>query len=309
MYNQEIKEKFINFIMSTGWSDSCISMFYVICESESAIDKDFAQMDVSEALEAMSHLSVSTYSSAYSRLSLARRYVEWCRDNRVFDNVNIQLLSIGINDIDSSSLINELTFRSEDDFIQSMRSVRPFDDGYYEVAALALAWIGLNQQQIMDLKTTDVDFENKTVFVKDIGTIHISDAICEVLYIYNKTKVASRDHKNGARNVYHDDSFGTFMRKFVPADKLGVRQLEKQQVQGAVHKMNKAYQSKGNGPKFTIPNVVMSGGLCRVWELEKSGVNVFQAKNKELVANAYRAKAKLHEVLWVYRNYKRAYNL
>ena len=65
----------------------------------------------------------------------------------------------------------------------------------------------------------------------------------------------------------------------------------------------------GNSPRFTAGNVLASGALKRLYDLEQGGVDIFSIKNKDIVSETYRAKAKLYEILWLYKNYKKAFNL
>ena len=85
--------------------------------------------------------------------------------------------------------------------------------------------------------------------------------------------------------------------------------VSRAQIEDAVYLLNKAYVEQGNNPKFTSGSIMYSGGLRRVYELEQQGVDVFSIKNKNAVIQAYRAKAKLYEILWLYKNYKKAFSL
>lgn len=310
MYNQEIKEKFIK-ETTANWvkSNSCSAVFESIGIVEYDKQIDLAQMQISDAVLAISHCNISTYSTAFSAISTIRSYVKWCAKANCMSNINIDILNISIDDIDISDGLSKCLFKDESDLISSMRSVRTFNEGYYEVVAISLAWLGLDRAQILELKISDVDFENKTILTKDDSVIPMSNAIYDVLHTYSRTKTAMRGIGNSFMDVYRDDSFGKFVRKFTPASKLGKKPLEKAQLHYSIYELNEAHKDNGGDTEFTISNVAMSGGLRRVYELEASGVDVFQSRNKELVVGAYRVKAKLHEILWLYRNYKRAFSL
>lgn len=310
MYNQEIKEKFIKETTVNWVSVSSLeATFKNIGVIENKKQMDFAQMQYADAVEALCNAGSMTYLSCMTLLTSARRYIKWCSKNDVFDNVSQAIKEISVDDIDISHIMAGLIFKDEDSFVHATRSMRPFDEGYYEVAVFALIWLGLDLQQIIDLKISDVDFENRVVFINGRVFATMSDATYNILYTYNRTKSASRDSKYKPRTVYRDDSFDKFIRKFAAPTQLGVKPLEKPQVRTAINEINNEYKEKGNEPQFTPSNISISGGLRRVFELEESGVDVFQVRNKELVINAYRAEAKLYEILWMYRNYKRAISL
>ena len=309
MYNQEIKERFLSeFTSDNRNSQTCISYIESIGVYEGEVCLDLAQMSMMDACRAVQHIDISTYGSAFAVISFVRNYIKWCLDNNAFDSINSGLLQMDVNDIDISDNLSRLLFISEQDFIDALKTVRPFDDGYYDVIVMAFAWLGVPQDKAVNLEIGDVDLLNMTARISDTQTISISENIGDILITYNKTKTGSRILKQGVRTVYRDDSYGKFVRKFSAPKQLG-KPLTKSQIQSAVYELNNAYVELGNPPRFTNSNILRSGALRRVYDLECSGVDVFSIKNKGLVLDTFVVKAKLHEILWLYKNYKRAFNL
>ena len=306
MYNQEIKERFLA-EYEGGRKVSARINFESIGKYEELCGKDFAEMSACEAIEALKYVHIKTYGTAFGILSFVRNYIKWCREKSVFDNINNGLVSLTVDDIDISDELKTMLFTSEDELINAMRSVRPFDDGYYDVIVVLLVWLGIPQKQITSIKINDVNLSDSTVIFEDIE-IKFSDSIRDILSLYAKTKTGARIQADSVRTVYRDDSYDTFVRKFSAPKQLG-KKLTNSQIEDAVYLLNKAYVEQGNDPKFTSGSVMHSGGLRRVYELEKQGVDVFSIKNKNAVIQAYRVKAKLYEILWLYKNYKKAFNL
>lgn len=309
MYNPEIKERFLaetsenhNF---TSGRDSLMGR---IGRYEWEIQKDLSQMSKLEAIESVRNARITTYNSATSACTLIKNYAKWCRESRVFENVNPELFTIVADDIDASDHIGRTLFKNEADFIQALRLTRPFDDGYYDVVIMVFAWLGINMNKAMRIKINEVDFERKVISVDGNKEIPFSDELGEILLMYSKTKTGTRLSKNGLREVYRDDSFEWFIRKFCPKGSLG-KELTKLQVTSLVHDMNQIYIDLGNEPRFTVGNVLSSGAMYRIWKLEQSGVDVFSIKNKVATVNAHGLSTKLYEILWMYRNYKRAFKL
>lgn len=307
MYNQEIKERFLAEFTARKNEKSCRSKFEAMGQHETLLDKDFAEMSAEEAISAMKYVRTGTYGSAFALISQVRAYVKWCSENKVFQNVNAELGSLTVDDVDISDNLRKLLFKDEDELIKELRKVRPFDDGYYDVIVMIFAWLGISQDQGMSIKVDAVNLDNMTVRV-DSKIVMFSDNLRDILRTYSRTKTGTRLNKNGPREVYRDDSFDLFIRKFAPPKQLG-KKLTKSQVQDAVYSLNEAYEELGNEPRFTVGNVLASGALRRVYDLEKSGVNVFTPKSKTAVTDVFGTGAKLHEILWLYRNYKRAFNL
>ena len=308
MYNQEIKEQFLaeydgNRVISARPNLELIS------EYEERLQKDLAEMSFDEVVESVSGLNIGTYKTAAGIQSFIRSYVKWCDQFHKFKKVNLDLCSISADDIDCSKRIRELFFQSEDELIKELSSVRPFDEGYPETIATLLTWIGVKQSDIASIKISNVNLEKQWVYVPDRNLfVSFSDKIADIFRIYEKTKVGYRSSGGDSRPVFRDDSHDRYVRKYLPKGKSS-DPFTSVQIKHITHHLNTVYVERDNPPKFTGSNVLMSGALYRVWQLEQSGVDVFAMKNKKMVVNAFVAKANLYEILWLYRNYKKAFNL
>lgn len=306
MYNPEIKERFLTEYEGNR-KIGARSNFEAIGIYEELCGKDLAEMQIYEAVEALKYIHIKTYGTAFGILSFVRSYVKWCAANSVFHNLNTGLSSLTVDDIDISDELKEMLFTSENELISAMRSVRLFDDGYYDIVVALFLWLGIPQKQITSIKINDVNLTDNIITFGDL-TIPFSDSVKDVLSIYAKTKTGTRIKADGVRTVYRDDSFDTFVRKFCPIKQLG-RKLTDSQIDDALYMLNKAYVDYGNSPRFTGGSLMQSGALRRVYELEQRGIDVFSIKNKNAVVQAYRVNAKLYSILWLYKNYKRAFNL
>lgn len=308
MYNQEIKERFLedHSAYNANFGGKCV-VFEDISVLEREINKDFSQMSFDEALLAIKNVNIGTYKTAAAVQTLLKRYVCWCYEGKIFSDINRELLSIEVGDIDSSARIAELVFRTEEQLISEIKSIRPFDEGYPEAIIMLLAWIGVEQKDVLQISISDVDIPGRYVNLNG-KKIEFSDTIADALKIYDKTKVGSRSAGGDSRPVYRDDSFDRYVRKYCPRSKLG-NALTQTQIKHMVNHMNSIYVDRGNPPRFTGSNVVVSGGLYRIYQLEQQGIDVFSKKNKEAVSAAFIVNAKLYEILWLYKNYKKAFNL
>lgn len=308
MYNREIKEQFLaeydgNRVIGARPNLELISVY------EELFQKDLAEMSFNEAVEAISGLNIGTYKTAAGVQSFIRSYVKWCEQFNKFKNINLELCSINADDIDCSKRLCELVFKSEDELIKELGSVRPFDEGYPESIAVLLTWIGVKQSEISSIKISDVNLEKRWVYIRDRDLFaSFSEKIADIFRVYEKTKVGYRSAGGDSRPVFRDDSHDGYVKKYFPKGKSG-DPFTSVQIKHIVHHLNSIYVDNGNPPKFTGSNILMSGALYRVWELEQRGIDVFSIKNKKMVSNAFIAKANLYEILWLYKNYKRAFNL
>lgn len=311
MYNQEIKERFIRETVGNKPSNikKHTDIFDTIGKTEREKQLDIAQMNIQDAAASLCGGRTLTYTGVFSKLSVVRKYIAWCQQAGVFDYVNSEIADITINDVDISHVLHDRLFLNECDMIQVLRKLRPFDEGYYEVIAMLLYWEGITTKQIRDIKISDVDLDARLVFVKDFeNPISLPQEVADIMRIYSTTKTAIRGVGNGFRTVYRDDSYDMFVRKFTSSKKLGGG-WSPSNLDDTICALNSAYVANGGQAKFTASNIQASGAMNRVWQLEQSGIDVLAMKNKDVVLNAYRMKEKIHEVLWQYRNYKKAFNL
>lgn len=311
MYNREIKERFLSEYASGGKERTgCRAMFETFDEYERSLGKDLAEMSVDEMLHVLKFMIIGTYKTAADIQSRIKAYVRWCVQNCPQLQSNRMLLEVNIDDIDASSYFKKTIFKNEDDLIFELESVRRFDEGYTEGVVLLLAWIGIEQKDVLSIKKNDVDLHNRTIILnKHNSVIKFSNRIADVLRIYERTKEGSRPAGGSSRPVFRDDSFDIYIRKYCPRGRLGETPLTASVLRNSVGVINQLYISQGKESRLWNGNVIASGALYRVRELEKSGVDVFAFKNRELVIEAFGVSTKLYEIHWMYKNYKRAFNL
>lgn len=308
MYNLEIKERFLA-EYDGNRKLSARPILELIGKHEEFLQKDLAEMSFDEAIDAIKNLDIGTYSTAFGVKTFIKSYVEWCNGLSLFKDINLGLCTIDVDDIDCSKRLGELAFKTEDELIKELGSVRPFDEGYPENIVTLLTWIGVKQNEIAAIRTSDVNLEKQWVYIRDRDIFaSFSDKIADIFRIYEKTKVGSRSAGGDSRPVFRDDSHDVYVRKYLPKGKSS-DPLTSVQIKHIVHHLNSIYVDNGNPPRFTGSNILLSGALYRVWELEQRGVDVFSIKNKKMVSNAFVAKANLYEILWLYKNYKRAFSL
>ena len=311
MYNQEIKEGFLKAYSASGNERSgCRAMFETTSSYEESIGKDLSEMTSVEVIDALRPVIVGAYKTAANVQSRIKAYVNWCHLNCRSLSPNLSLLAIEIDDIDASEYFKKTIFKNEDELIFELETVRRFEDGFTEGLILLFAWIGIEQKDALSVKIHDVDLEKRTVFVQKYNqTISFSERIADVFKIYEKTKEGSRSAGGSNRPVFRDDSYHTYIRKYCPSAQLGVKPLDPSNIRKSVNDINQLYVAQGKESRLRNGNIVASGALYRVRLLEESGVDVFSFKNRQMVIDAFGVSAKLHEIHWMYKNYKRAFKL
>jgi len=301
MFNPEVKEQFLS--KYQGWART--GGYFDALEEVS--EKEIAEMSVADVQNTFRKLELFELASVDALLSLVRNYVEWCRDNKVFDNYCGGFLEVSTKDYDPTSHMARMFFRDEGDFLRSLRKVRMFDEGYPEVVAMALVWLGLGYSEICALKDNHVDLESRKIYAND-GEVLVSgfsDDIHSLLVQFVKCNVASRS----AYNVVKDKSLDVFLKRMCSptSDKMGTP-IRPRQLTNLVNKMNMQYEALDYPPRFSMLNVQRSGALYRLWVAEQNGLDVFSKENEQEVCQIYGSK-KYRGVVWQYKYYKKAFNL
>lgn len=312
MYNEEVKQRFIeHYFVTRKTRTDVYATMNAVAPLEEFAGVDIAQMNDSEGIAAVSRLDLNSLGTIYVRRVVIRDYLDWCRDNHVFDPVKDGFFNALSPNLDISPAVARMIFRDDGELCASMRKVVKFDEGYFEPVVLALAWLGLSVKDIMELKDGEIDLDRRVIY-DHAGNIMVpwfSPHIHEVLYEYANTKMGFRDNRQTSYQVVKDYSFDGFIKRFASpdSDKIG-KPFTKENIQSGVNRLNTKYVGKGYPPRLTYSNVWKSGRFYALWELECAGVNVLDSENKDKVTGLFGTMNYRH-ILWFYKAYKRAFNL
>lgn len=307
MYNQEIKERYIEVCSTSKFAELMERLFEKSSTCEDLLSKDVAEMSLEEAKNLLNTLDFYELATLESFVSGLKAYRKWCENERCFDELGNGFLKVQAKDAELSKNFSRMIFRDEADLMRSIRKVKELDDGWPEPVVAALLWIGVEAKDIISLKDKDVDLENRIVYGSNGAVLAkgFSDEIHNVLNLFVKCNSGTR----GTYTVIKDRSRDEFLKRFcaVNSPKMG-KKLTYAQIAGAFDRMNTEYENKGYFPRFSVKNIFRSGALSRVFQLEQSGVDVFDKSNAELVEVAY-GFSKYRAIIWQYRCYKSAFNL
>lgn len=308
MYNEDIKRRFLeeySVYKNKVWVFDAFEVSY-----EAIIEKDLAELDRTQALEAMESLNIEEISSARNIITLVRNYADWCKKEHVFVDIPGGFSQITVDDIDFGKVLGKILFKDDIDLIESIKEVRTLDDGYSDVAILALSWIGLTREEISALRDNDVDLEDRIIYGKsgEIIAIGFSDLICDVLQRYVKCLVSSREKGLTEMEVIKDLSVDSFLKKMCPrgSKKFGT-EYSNVQIASQVNKLAVKYEELGHPRRHTITNVWRSGCFHKLWEIEQTGVDVSARENRPVVEQVFRNKKNYYNALRMYGWYKQAF--
>lgn len=312
MYNQEIKERFLSSEFGESFRGKGIVFnFEKLSREEERLSKDIAEMTIEEAREASGEFQLDELSTVYQAGSMVKRYVKWCMSERVFPDIPGGFLFFTPDWVDASVVLRELCFQSEESLLDAIRVVSGYDQGYPDTVGLALSWLGLTKREVLNLKESDVDMEERCVYLNGEKVVDgFSDRIYEVFQTYLTTDTAQRENGTTIRTVYKDKSTDGFLKKFNPhgSAKMGTG-ISARQFDAFLSRAGIKYTDRGNPPRLTFENVWKSGRLNALFMLEQSGVDVFAKENEDIVCKVFRNSKRYSGILWQYRAYKKAFDL
>ena len=309
MYNQEIKERFLNESFKNIMSSR--DGFRKSEQLEIRTGKDIAEMTKEEAIETISAMDIREDSSLRSTLVSFKNYVKWCKDNSVFTNIPVGFIDIKPTDINLSEGIKDILFKNEFDFLSTLKSLREFDQGYPEPPTLCLIWLGLKAKEVIALKDSNINMKAQTVTINDEVVISgFSEAIAEVLQQYIDCKVAERDHRTGWRQVIKDYSTDYFLKRMLPRGHLEFgKPYGPSQISSSINRLNTKLEDNGEPARLKPDNVWNSGRYNTLWEIEKTGINITSPENRKIVEKVFRYSKSYYNAIRMYKAYKEAFNL
>jgi len=313
MFNQEIKEKFlVESTLSAQDKNSARGLFNISEPFETSVQKDIVQMNSLEASHIVTAMKIRELSHVYLANTVFRAYMEWCRTNSVFKNINSGFLEVCTANVDITKQIVEDLFPTDAAVFRELRKVCDFNDGYTEPAMFALAWLGLTPDESHGLLDSEIDLEHRVIYDHQGGILipRYNDTISEVLTDYAACNVGFREHRLGARTVVKDRSVDNFLKRFGSRTSTSFGQpITKRSFGASASRLNKKYQELGNPPRFTYENVWKSGRYNAMYELESSGVDVLAPENQDLIIELFRNQKYYRGIVWFYPSYKKAFNL
>lgn len=314
MYNQEIKERFIEEReMHEATRRAVRGMFLRLESGEAYLQKDIAEMNKDEAYNVLAQMkSGFTNSYIYNMRSTLNAYIVWCLDNAVFPVVRDGILQNLRTESNGTIQDTKKYIRDENELIGSLRRIFIIQDGFIEPVLCALAWVGVTKDAMLLMTDDCVDLENR-IITNEHGEIIVdgfSDLIYEVLEAYVSCQEGYRGNSSGGYTVYKDNSTGMFLKKFcVKTSKRMGEKYTKGQIEALLNAIKERQYSGDIAHKLNYESVRRSGMCYKLYQLEQTGFDPFLPENAEEVARLFGSYGVVSTVLKHYKTYKKAFNL
>ena len=86
------------------------------------------------------------------------------------------------------------------------------------------------------------------------------------------------------------------------------RKLEIKAIREMFNRVSRDYVAQGYESRFAYTNILSSGRLNRLLQMELSGLDVMDSKNAAAVEAVFNGNKKYRSIKWAYESYKKAFN-
>ena len=282
MYNSEVKEAYIQTRLPSMHPEYR-SFFVASASYEETLGKDialFSTQELAHHLESLGFMEPHTVRNMVAKLA---SYGDWY--DSLHPNTKHHFRDYHVEDFPYAKLFKPLVIETPEKLCHKMEMVYPLDSGQPAMAALCLAWLGIDCGDALKLRNEQVDTKNGQI-ISPTGEVLVAsmpECIRKMLDVYGKTRSAERV-QNRTFTVYADD-IGFFIKRMISkqSSKEGAPITKKNISDWIVLLRDKFNGTTGNDQTLTYGNVQRSGGFYRLLQMDIAGVNVRSVKNADKV--------------------------
>ncbi len=264
MYNPELKNAFLN--VQTARVNTYVHLFEATAKYEESLQADICTLSATELEPILEDIIGVRDSSKTLRLANLKTYIKWCLNNNVDKACGdiLQIKSVGSSKMSKTLASSPLHFQKYLNALFDAEDTMTIDLTYR--CYLWLAYIGMDEDEILMAKSSDVDVENMVIYLFDSD-----NEIKEALPIYRE---ALRTIKLCAtlNNFMYVLPHYTTPRKRIEGNLLlrGWKAMPSAQTIRTVisHRVNDAIKSKRTELSISCYRAYLSGIFYRVYEQE-----------------------------------------
>lgn len=164
MYNEELKTRFIEeYTKSISRYDTCVQAFDAMEPYEKAWGADFCTKTEAELAPVIEQLVGFRVRSRWQRIIIFQKYVRWCLVNKVEGACDgmLHVDNVGLGKVRTQMVFNPQELQNFLNVICEPESEQTTDNIYR--CFYWMAYAGMEEEDIMKVKCSDVDFENLVI--------------------------------------------------------------------------------------------------------------------------------------------------
>lgn len=319
MYNQELKAKFIKgYTTSISTSKVCETVFKKFAPHEEKWGDDLCTKSAEDLQPVIDDLVGMRARSKYMRLIILKDYVRWCIGMGVPNACDgmLNITNVGLDKMRRQTVVNPDHLQQYLEDVCAPASECTTDNIYR--CYYWLAYAGMDDEDILNVKCSDVDFKKMVVnyprrhttvpiYTQSLEAFHNCVELEQFVYKHpNYTKTVWKDRVPGDTLVRGIKSASTSIKAFRSALARLSKSAEKKTtlelsyfrvwISGIFYRMNEK-EKLGIEPNFnSIVSQQMEG---KVYKLD-IGRNTMEAKHRQLV-NDYVEDYQRWKLAWLYR--------
>ena len=164
MYNEELKTRFVQeYTKSISRAEACVQAFNAIEPFEVQWDADFCTKSAAELEPVVEQLVGFRVRSRWLRIIIFQKYVKWCLAHKVKDACDgmLQVECAGLDKVRTQMVSNPTMLQAYLDVVCDPESEKTTDNIYR--CFYWMAYSGMDEHDIMNVKCSDVDFNNMVI--------------------------------------------------------------------------------------------------------------------------------------------------
>ena len=281
MYNENIKRQFMS-TLSESYANDFRLLFGRSEPFENELNHDIAWFSVEEIGNFFESGGLIEPQNLRTQLGMLATYGDWCL---TIASTPHHFRDYHVEDFPYAKLFEPLVTKTPEDLYCRITKVYPLDSGQPAMAALCLAWLGIDCGDAIKLRHEQVDTKNGQIIspTGEVLVVSMPECIRKMLDVYSKTRSAERV-QNRTFTVYADD-IGFFIKRMVSkqSSKEGAPITKKNISDWIVLLRDKFNGTTGNDQTLTYGNVQRSGGFYRLRKMDLAGVDIRSNKNSDKV--------------------------
>ena len=281
MYNEDIKRQFMS-TLSESYADDFRLLFGRSEPFENELNHDIAWFSVEEIGSFFEAGGLIEPSNLRTQLGMLATYGDWFL---TIASTPHHFRDYHVEDFPYAKLFEPLITKTPEELYSRITKVYPLDSGQPAMAALCLAWLGIDCGDAIKLRNEQVDTRNGQI-ISPTGEVLVAsmpECIRKILDVYNDTTTAERI-QNRPITVKVDDR-GFFIKRMISkrSSKEGTPVTKKNVSDWIVILRDKFNGTTGNDQTLTYGNVQRSGGFYRLRKMDLAGVDIRSNKNSDKV--------------------------
>lgn len=284
MYNEAQKKEYLETLSSES---TALTFEYSLNQFEPVermLKKDLCQFSFQDFVMLFNNNKMTNNTTLVTNKSNIMKYLRWCVQKGYAESiVASELERLNLKDVSSNVKIKTEFYGSEDELLDCLDEVLSREDKIYKYTFsvfYGLCWNGFSDEELFKTKAKSV-IGNRIIL--DDREVHLSERMTDILKEYL---------------VAEDMIVGEQTCKFAPTD-LIIKCLERNGSKGVINSNYHATKSKAwkriiedlpiesrfYGKKIVPNKIRQSGAFYRLWQKEKSGVEVIPKNIIELLGS------------------------